>query len=332
MASKSSGKLSLVLKITVAVGLIVYLVHSGHLDPKELWAMMTPFNVALALTITGLNILFAAWRWILLLQARGFHMPLGYGLSLYLIGIFFNHALPGSVGGDFVRGYYLVSDHPERRVDAVMSVIIDRVLGLYSFFILTLLAVAWDFEFVMSHEQIRWVALVAALIFAGMTLFFTIVFSQRLSRAFGLGFFERKLKIVHKMVVSLQHFGQDRKIIGMSVFVSLLAQVVCMVFFYQLSRFSGDTDVTWNAVMFAVPMGFLVSAIPIAPAGIGVGQVAFLYLFSAYIGRQTQFGATAITAFQLTIVCYAMLGAVFYLRRRKPQDAAGIASMADVNE
>ncbi|MBX3021673.1 MAG: flippase-like domain-containing protein [Bdellovibrionales bacterium] len=332
MASKVSNKLSLILKVTIAVLLIGYLVKSGHLDPKDLWELMTLPNIVIALLIIGANIFMAAWRWIVLLRARGFTVPLFYGWSLYMIGIFFNHALPGAVGGDLVRGYYLVNDHPERRMDAVMSVLIDRVLGLYSFFILTLVAVAFDFDFVMGHEQIRWVALMCFMVFTGMTLFFLIVFSHRLSEMFGLKFFEKRIPIVHKMVVSLQYFGANRMVIVYSVGISLVAQMIGMLFFYAMAQMSGEAGVTWNAIMFAVPMGFLVTAVPIAPAGIGVGQVAFLYLFQAYLQRPTQFGATAITAFQLATACWALVGAVFYLRRRKPHDVANMEAMAEAAE
>lgn len=327
-----SNRLSLILKVTVAILLIGYLVRSGHLDPHDLWALMTPQNVLLALVLVGLNLVLSSWRWLLLLEARGLDLSFGYGLRLYLIGVFFNFAVPGSVGGDLVRGYYLVADHPERRLDAVLSVAIDRILGLYSFFILTLIAVACDFEFVANHEQIRWVALTCAIIFAGMTGFFLVVFSHRLSHLFGLGFFEKRIAVVHKLVIGCQRFGQNRRVIAMSVLVSLASQLVTMVFFYQLAKISGETAVTWNAVMFAVPMGFLVSALPIAPAGIGVGQMAFLYLFSAYLQQTSQFGATAITAFQLTTAGWAVVGAALYLRRRRPQDLTAMAAMQDVTE
>ena len=110
--------------------------------------------------------------------------------------------------------------------------------------------------------------------------------------------------------------------IALSVLVSLLSQAATMVFFYQLAQVMGELDVTWKAVLFAVPMGFLITAIPIAPAGIGVGQVGFSYLFQAYLDRPTQFGATAITAYQLTVVCWALVGALLYLRRKKPKELA----------
>ncbi len=327
MASKAKSILTITLKILVAVGLITFMVRSGHLDLTVLWGLMTPFNVVMALLLCGANLVLAAWRWLLLLKARGFHLKLRYGFSLYLIGIFFNHALPGAVGGDLVRGYYLVADYPERKIDSILSIVIDRALGLYSFFVLSLIAVAFDFEFVMGHEQIRWVALLCFLIFLGLTVFFTIAFSQRLTRAFGLNYLMVRVEPLRKAVEAFQRFGKDRKTIALSVASSLFAQVFTMIFFYQIAVFSGETAITWNAVLFAVPMGFVVTAVPISPAGIGVGQVAFHYLFQIYLNKQTSFGTTAITAFQLSIACWALLGAFFYLRRRKP-----IANMAATME
>jgi glycosyltransferase 2 family protein len=318
--SKLKSRLSILLKIAVAVGLIVYLIESGHLDPKELWALMTLQNIVLGLVLVGANVFLSAYRWIILLRAREFVIPVGYGFSLYLIGIFFNHALPGAVGGDVVRGYYLVADHPSRRLDSVLSIVIDRVLGLYSFFALTLLAIAWDFQFVMSHERIRWVAVLSAAIFLIMTVFFLISFSQRLSRVTGLQWLAGRADLVKRLLEAVHLYGRSKTIIVVSVAVSLLAQIVTMLFFYMVARVSMETAVTWNAILFAVPMGFVVTAVPISPAGIGVGQVAFLYLFQAYTQSSTQFGAEAITAFQLGLACWAVSGAYFYLRRKKPAE------------
>lgn len=317
MASKMKSWLTLILKIAVAAGLIVYMVKGGHLDLSQLWSLMTFKNVAVAVILCGVITLFAVWRWVVLLHARGLYIPFGYGVSLYLIGMFFSYALPGSVSGDLIRGYYLVQDYPGRKMDSVLSVLIDRVLGLYSFFLFTLIAVAWDFDFVMSHEQIRWVALLCLFIFLGMTGFFLLSFSTRLYKMSGLGYLVKRIAPLHKVMEGFQRFGKDRRIIAISLGASLLAQLLTMVFFYQIAVIMGETDITWKAVFFAVPMGFVMTAVPIAPAGVGVGQVAFLYLFQTYVGHPTGFGATAITAYQLTVALYAIIGALFYLRRRK---------------
>ena len=320
MATKVRSTLSLLAKIGVAAGLIVFLVRSGNLDLKTVWDLITVQNVIVALGLAGINTLLAAWRWILLLKTRGFHLPFAEGFKLYLIGMFFNFALPGSVSGDLVRGYYLVKDYPDRKLDSVLSVLIDRILGLYSFFILTLVAVVWDWDFVMSHEQIRWVAMLSFGIFLGMTGFFLLGFSGRIYRFTRLEHLVKMISPLHKLMDGFQRFGKDRKIITFSLFVSLLAQVFTMLFFYQLGLLMNEPGATWKAILFAVPMGFVVTAVPIAPAGIGVGQVAFLYLFQTYMNKPSQFGAIAITAFQLSVAVWALVGAFFYVRRRKPHE------------
>ncbi len=329
MATKHKGLFTTILKLMVAIGLVAYMVRSGHLDPSALWNLMTWPNIALAMFLVGINICLAAWRWILLLRSRGFSISWRYGFSLYLIGIFFNHAIPGAVGGDLVRGYYLVVDHPERRLDGALSIVIDRALGLYSYFILTLLAVLWDYEFVLSHEQIRWVALSCLIIFACLTVMFTIGFSQRLSHLMGFTILRRRVGAFDKLLEALHRFGKNRQAIAISVGVSLLAQFFCMLFFYILAQIMGEYGVTFNAIMFAVPMGFVVTAVPISPAGVGVGQVAFHYLFQTYLERPTQFGTLAITAFQLTLMVWGISGALLYLRRRKPHDLRKLTEMAE---
>jgi len=153
MASKLRSTLSLALKICLAAGLVVYLVKSGHLDLRTVWDLITFPNTLMALALIGITIVASCWRWVLLLKVRDLEVPFGYAMSLYLIGMFFNYALPGSVSGDLVRGYYLVQDYPGRKMDSALSVLIDRILGLYHFFILTLLAVAMDFDFVMGNEK-----------------------------------------------------------------------------------------------------------------------------------------------------------------------------------
>lgn len=308
------------MKILIAVALITFMVRSGLLDPSVLLNLMTPMNILVAIVLTGLATAVAAWRWIVLLHARGFEVSAKYGISLYLIGMFFNYALPGAVSGDLVRGYYLIQDHRDRKMDAILSILIDRVLGLYSFFILSLFAVLCDWQFVMSHEKIRWLAGLCALVFLGMTLFFLISFSQRLYNGLGFRWLTAHISPLAKVLDGFQRFGRDRKVILISVLVSLLSQLFSMVFFYYVAVVMGEVDVTWKAILFAVPMGFLATALPIAPAGVGVGQVAFLYLFNTYLGRSSQFGAISISAFQLTLVVWALVGAVLYIRRRKPHE------------
>jgi hypothetical protein len=69
--------------------------------------------------------------------------------------------------------------------------------------------------------------------------------------------------------------------------------------------------------------------LPIAPAGIGVGQVAFLFLFKFYLGKETPLGPTAATAMQVFSFAWGLVGAIFYLQRKKPQIAAHATNAND---
>jgi uncharacterized membrane protein YbhN (UPF0104 family) len=105
----------------------------------------------------------------------------------------------------------------------------------------------------------------------------------------------------------------------------VIAQIFTMIFFYQMAQVLNEPDITWQAILFVVPMGFVVTAVPISPAGVGVGQVAFLYLFQAYLGHPTQFGSISITVFQICSVVWALVGAGLYLRRpHKPHELEDI--------
>jgi glycosyltransferase 2 family protein len=320
MTPKLKSQLGLILKLAFAALLIGFMIKSGALNLTQLMSLLTFKNVAIGLVLIGLNISFCAWRWIILLRARGFDVSFIYGFQLFLIGQFFNFALPGSVGGDVLKGYYLVKDNPGRKMDSVLSILIDRILGLYSFFLLSLIAIIWDFDFVMSHEKIRWVAGFCLVIFLVMTVFFLISFSERLYRWSGLHFLGRRFDKLHTLLDAFRQFGKNRGVIATSVTVSIFSQLFVMFFFYYLATAMGETAITWKAILFAVPMGFVVTAVPISPAGVGVGQVAFHYLFEVYLNKTTNFGTIAITACQLASLAWAMVGAVVYIRRRKPED------------
>jgi uncharacterized protein (TIRG00374 family) len=48
---------------------------------------------------------------------------------LVFLGLFYNNFMPGAVGGDLVRAWY-ATKHTERRFEAALSVLVDRMVGL----------------------------------------------------------------------------------------------------------------------------------------------------------------------------------------------------------
>lgn len=71
----------------------------------------------------------SAIRWSYFGLRHGFHQPIVKYVRHYFVGMFFNLMLPTSVGGDFVRAWYL--GKPEQRIAAAMlTAMLDRISGL----------------------------------------------------------------------------------------------------------------------------------------------------------------------------------------------------------
>jgi len=87
------------------------------------------FAGVLAVFVVGQAII--GLRWWLLLRSQGIFIGLWAVVRLYLLGWFYNNFMPGSVGGDLLRAWY-VTRHTDKRFEAVLSVFVDRMIGLAS--------------------------------------------------------------------------------------------------------------------------------------------------------------------------------------------------------
>ena len=89
-----------------------------------------------AVFIFPLTYLITSLRWHLLLRAIGIHIGAARAFVINMVGAFYNTFMPGSTGGDVLKAYYAAKLAPEHRTRAVMSVIVDRVIGLLALIIL----------------------------------------------------------------------------------------------------------------------------------------------------------------------------------------------------
>ncbi|MGB8168997.1 MAG: lysylphosphatidylglycerol synthase transmembrane domain-containing protein [Chthoniobacteraceae bacterium] len=81
-------------------------------------------------TCYGLVEVIAGVRWLLLLRVQGIQLGSARLIALLLIGLFFNYFIPGGTGGDVVKIFYLLKETPGKRSVALLSVLIDRLIGV----------------------------------------------------------------------------------------------------------------------------------------------------------------------------------------------------------
>ena len=90
--------------------------------------------------------LIAVVRWQWLLRVQAIYLSWKRLTVLAFIGIFFNFFVPGGTGGDVVKIFYLLKETPAKRGPAVLSVLVDRILGLLGLIALAafFIVARWD--------------------------------------------------------------------------------------------------------------------------------------------------------------------------------------------
>lgn len=308
-----------------AVGLIYWMVSKGALDLDSFRRLATPGLVAFCATCVFAQIFFNNLRWLSLLRGQGFDTTVGNTLSLSFIGMFFNFVMPGGVGGDVVKGYYLLQEHPRQKFAGAVSIFMDRVMGFFIMITTAFFAVFFNWSKVSHSPELKSVAFGVTILFFGFLAFFTLSLSKLLQHdSIARILFEklpggRKLRLIYD---ALHSYRKAPKALVVAGLLSCMNQVFMVAFVVAIARAMGVTEIPLSVFFFLVPIGTVVQALPIAPAGIGVGQAAFFFLFKFYLGEKSQLGPMAATYSQLISFGWGLIGAICYLRRKKPEALA----------
>lgn len=316
--------LSTSLKITIAVGIIFWLVQQDKFNISQMAIFITWDFLALSVAMMGLNLYMISERWRLLLSTQSLH-PKSFELyKLTLIGIFFNFAMPGGVGGDVVKAFYFYKDHPQSKAIAISSVFVDRLLGLYTIIIMALLAMLFDIQHVMALDVLRNLFYFFTLIFFAFTIGLFCLFSKAPKVS---ALVQSVIKILplqeklHKLYASGQLYGSQTKLLVKVFLLSVLSQASAILLMVLIGHYSGlGADVRLSTYFLVTPIGFMATAIPISPAGVGVGQAAYFFLYNLYLGKTTELGPVLITMYQLLSLFFGLIGAYFYLVKTKKKD------------
>jgi uncharacterized protein (TIRG00374 family) len=317
-------------KYLIAVGLIYWLVGSGKLNFQLLKDVATPVNVILIFTLGAFNILFASLRWRMLLQDHVQNYPVLKIFKLSCVGLFFNFAMPGGVGGDVIKGYYLVQENKQKMTQTIISVLMDRLVGLYCMILMGALAMLIDLSHVEVEQDLKLIFTSMISIWVIFTVFLMISFSNRLQQKASLllNQIERyKIGAILKKIYSaIFEYSKSKKTVIKAVILTLAAQMLAILIFYIIGETLMPGKLPLSIYFIAAPIGFIITALPITPGGVGMGQAAFYYLFNLYSEGSGPVGVTAVTTLQLIQFVFGVYGAIYFARHKvSPQMAENLS-------
>jgi glycosyltransferase 2 family protein len=131
--------LSTAVKLAISAGLIGYLIYHAAQDEqfKSLLAAEKNWPLLLCtLPICLFAVTVTILRWKLLIGALGLAFSVRETLRAGFLGYLANLLPFGLVAGDSLKAVMLIHRNPRRKTEAVASVLVDRVLGLFALLLL----------------------------------------------------------------------------------------------------------------------------------------------------------------------------------------------------
>ena len=311
------------LKITVAAGLLYWLVSSGKLDFSQTKIILETWQFFIFLLLPALffTMFLQNLRWWILIQFFKLTIPLRQAFLFTWIGNFFSSILPGLVSGDIIKGayFYNLKKSSLQKFDLVSiyaTLFIDRLLGLFGLLIIFLFSMA---IIVVEQKKLAYSLFPFVLIsIAILFCFFLFIFYPSKDKKRWL---EKIIQKMPKQVFFMKVYQNFRvlrkhkwKLLGL-IFISLVIHIVVCLLFYQITTFLivGSSLTFWKQ-MALIPLGMIATAIPISPAGIGVGHVAFENLYSLF---GVNGGANIFNLFIIPQIFVYLLGCIPFLLYRK---------------
>lgn len=208
----------------------------------------------------------SSWRWQLLAAVLNLRGPFAEFMRYYFIGAFTNLFVPGLLGGDAARAFYLGRRHG-RIGEAIASALADRSYGLLALFWLAALSAMTMNHGTLAPNVIRPIIAVGIATFAGFLASPLIarlihLTPRPIRRAFGI-----IAPYLHRPAAVLP-----------AIILSLILQATLSVCQYVLALGLG-LHLPLSMFLLIVPISGVLASLPVTLNGLGLRETAYLFLF-----------------------------------------------------
>jgi hypothetical protein len=237
------------------------------------------------------TILPMAWRWQLLLKAKGVHDGLPWLTRAYFVSYAAGQVLPTSIGGDAVRIFETARRHPGHGDTAAASVLLERAIGGAA----TLMLAAFGFLLAIGHYDIGPYLWIEAIFVLGTVIFGFLLFSRRARPLLRRGkplLAAVKLDRVVGQVYSAMHSYRDHVGVLLAVLAVTLGVQAVRVLAIWLSGEAVGIDLSPRPYYVMGPLLFLVMLVPFTLNGLAVRESFFVsFLGNVGVDADSAFAA-----------------------------------------
>jgi glycosyltransferase 2 family protein len=293
---------------------------------------MTAKSYIIGLLLLAIVPIIAAVRWRMLLEAQDIRIGFWLSLELTLIGLFFNNFMPGLTGGDIIKAYYAAKLTSERKTHAVVTVFLDRIIGMIALGLVAGVAICIGIFTTGTADhgpfrQAHW--FVGAFIVASVVG--ALVFYSRRLRAVSKRIIKaapgydrvRSMGVVHRIVAMLVKvdsavflYRYKKMVLVNTTLISFVAHSAAILSIYFFGRALSINQASVVQYFIVVPVSFIVSSVPVTPAGWGVGEYVFKIFFGA-VGIPGTAAITMSVIYRFTSALWTLPGGVILMFQRQ---------------
>lgn len=304
-----------VFQLLVTIAILCW-IFSDPTKRSEMWMVLKtadPLWLLLGLFIGAIGDLSNVLRWGIFLRVQGIDTPWPRIAKVFLAGLFFNLILPGSTGGDVVRLLYMVREEHRKKTAVVLSVLVDRLIGLFVLIPFALIVVWCRYDwlsqtptaeallyFLIAFLSISTVVLVGASVISYTRLL------AKLPEKFP--FREKIVKISDAYHLFTHHW----KATLLAASLSIPVMFTYFGVFYCAAR-AFKAGVSLPDLFSIMPVIAVITSFPISFSGLGVREKLFENLLSDLVGTPTGVAVLiSLTGFVIYVVL-SLIGGLFYL-------------------
>ncbi len=313
------------LKFGVSAALLAYLVREAAANrafqtlrdqPKDWTAFAAAWLLCFVAVVLGIV------RWYFLVRALELPFRLRDAFRLGFLGYLLNFVSLGNVGGDLFKAVFIAREQHGRRAEAVATVVVDRVIGLYVLFVVATVAIFWTGLWESEVREIQVVCratlLCTAAGAAGIVVLLWPGFTHGVVSRW-LSELPRVGPIFERLLSAVRMYRRKPAVLVLAAGLTVGVHVLTALGVYLVARALPGAAPTLGEHFVVVPLAMVAGALPLPLSGLGAfeGALDFLYRYAGAAGVTKGQGLLVAFGYRVVTLAIAMVGVGIWLASQR---------------
>ena len=315
--------LIILVKIGISVAILAVLFNGAQESLSDLRNQPKDWSLLALATLVGLGAVCASFvRWYWLVRALDLPFTMRDAFRLGFVGYLFNFVSLGSVGGDLFKAVFVAREQPGRRAEAVATVVIDRMIGLYSVFLVASAAILWTGSLFSPEPEIRLICQITVGSTVAGTIAVVIVLTPdisrgRLSRA--LAGLPKVGPVAVRLLTAVRIYSERKYVLLASLLISFVIHGLSTGSYFLIAMALPGNAPTLADHCLIVPLGIVAGATPLPLGGLGATEALVEFMYTHVPTPEpvpAGAGLLVCLTYRGVTILIALIGAVYYAANR----------------